>query len=410
MVHITRSESSNPMTHALLTLAHSMDSFGYMVHPFFFFLYFFLSLIFLPWTFLISVFAVMDSSGEEKKKTGEEVSSAIGATEAEQTEETEQHAGKATLRWDISDFTVWTDGFMSCRWRVLCVTEFCSALGTANTDHLKLKSTELNEKLLLKKVQLKSTNGFNHDIYIHDIHTYIVSVCGSIYIFIYIYIWYYSSESPKKMAASAADEQIRAEAEKEGADGADLSSITSMMSTVMKAAQLNGGVEVSNKTPTKTSSKSPSASRCAKKSQVHIKVSLALTHANQLWQSLVLLLRSFHVHRLEKFCLAQWIRSRGFVPADCNEVFPIGKSSKSNRFLTPQQTANCLKGPIKKKRHKWDQTGLFPHSELYKLTFPDAFVCSFKAPKAYQHVSADYIYTTCISHAASSCKLNGKST
>ncbi|XP_058246686.1 ras-responsive element-binding protein 1 isoform X2 [Hemibagrus wyckioides] len=75
------------------------------------------------------------------------------------------------------------------------------------------------------------------------------------------------TESQRKSAVSVADAQIRVEAGKEGADGADLSSITSMMSTVMKAAQLNGGVEVSNKTPTKTSSKSPSASRSGRKGQ-----------------------------------------------------------------------------------------------------------------------------------------------
>ncbi|KAF5905266.1 ras-responsive element-binding protein 1 isoform X3 [Clarias magur] len=75
------------------------------------------------------------------------------------------------------------------------------------------------------------------------------------------------AESIRKSAASEPDAQARAEAGKEGADGADLSSITSMMSTVMKAAQLNGGVEVPNKTPTKTSSKSPSAARYARKSQ-----------------------------------------------------------------------------------------------------------------------------------------------
>ncbi|GAA6068850.1 ras-responsive element-binding protein 1 isoform X1, partial [Tachysurus ichikawai] len=74
-------------------------------------------------------------------------------------------------------------------------------------------------------------------------------------------------ESPKKTAVSVADAQIRVEAGKDGADGADLSSITSMMSTVMKAAQLNGGVEISNKTPNKTSNKSPSASRSSRKSQ-----------------------------------------------------------------------------------------------------------------------------------------------
>lgn len=91
----------------------------------------------------------------------------------------------------------------------------------------------------------------------------------------------YSSESPRKSAVSVVEAQTRAEAGKEGADGADLSSITSMMSTVMKAAQLNGGVEVSNKTPTKTSSKSPSASRYTRKSQVSIPPH-ALLHTNQL--------------------------------------------------------------------------------------------------------------------------------
>lgn len=43
----------------------------------------------------------MDSSGEEKK-TAEEVSSAIGTMEAEQTEEKDQHSGKATLSWETS--------------------------------------------------------------------------------------------------------------------------------------------------------------------------------------------------------------------------------------------------------------------------------------------------------------------
>lgn len=90
----------------------------------------------------------------------------------------------------------------------------------------------------------------------------------------------YSSESPRKSAVSVGDAQIRVEAGKEGTDGADLSSITSMMSTVMKAAQLNGGVEVSTKT-TKTSSKSPSASRYGRKSQVYIEPH-ALTRTNQL--------------------------------------------------------------------------------------------------------------------------------
>lgn len=39
----------------------------------------------------------MDSSGEEKK-TGEEIKSAIGSMETKQTEETDQHAGKVTLK------------------------------------------------------------------------------------------------------------------------------------------------------------------------------------------------------------------------------------------------------------------------------------------------------------------------
>ncbi|TSK16038.1 Ras-responsive element-binding protein 1 [Bagarius yarrelli] len=76
-----------------------------------------------------------------------------------------------------------------------------------------------------------------------------------------------NAESQDNSTMSVADAQSRVEPEKEGADGADLSPITSMMSTVMKAAQLNGGVEVSNKTPTKTSSKNPSATRYARKSQ-----------------------------------------------------------------------------------------------------------------------------------------------
>lgn len=42
----------------------------------------------------------MDSSGEEK--TGEEVRSALGTMEAEQTEEPDQHAGKATQSWEIA--------------------------------------------------------------------------------------------------------------------------------------------------------------------------------------------------------------------------------------------------------------------------------------------------------------------
>lgn len=95
----------------------------------------------------------------------------------------------------------------------------------------------------------------------------------------------YSSASPRKSAASVADAQIRAEKGKEGVDGADLSSITSMMSTVMKAAQLNGGVVVSNKTPAKTSSKSPSASRYARKSQVYIEPR-ALSHSHTLTQTI----------------------------------------------------------------------------------------------------------------------------
>ncbi|KTG33440.1 hypothetical protein cypCar_00041299, partial [Cyprinus carpio] len=53
----------------------------------------------------------------------------------------------------------------------------------------------------------------------------------------------------------------------EVADGVDLSSINSMMSTVMKAAQLNGSVDSAHTTPSKVSVKSPSTSRSGRKTQ-----------------------------------------------------------------------------------------------------------------------------------------------
>ncbi|XP_062847235.1 ras-responsive element-binding protein 1 [Trichomycterus rosablanca] len=74
-------------------------------------------------------------------------------------------------------------------------------------------------------------------------------------------------ESQRESEDRLQDGQIREDDEMEGSDGADLSSINSMMSNVMKAAQLNGEVEVPIKTPNKTSSKSPSATRYARKSQ-----------------------------------------------------------------------------------------------------------------------------------------------
>ncbi|XP_051538598.1 ras-responsive element-binding protein 1-like isoform X2 [Myxocyprinus asiaticus] len=55
--------------------------------------------------------------------------------------------------------------------------------------------------------------------------------------------------------------------EMEVADGVDLSSINSMMSTVMKAAQLNGGVASAHTTPTKVPVKSPSTNRSGRKNQ-----------------------------------------------------------------------------------------------------------------------------------------------
>ncbi|XP_016347416.1 ras-responsive element-binding protein 1-like isoform X1 [Sinocyclocheilus anshuiensis] len=55
--------------------------------------------------------------------------------------------------------------------------------------------------------------------------------------------------------------------EMEEVDGVDLSSINSMMSTVMKAAQLNGGVDSAHTTPSKASGKSPSTNRSGRKTQ-----------------------------------------------------------------------------------------------------------------------------------------------
>uniref|UniRef100_A0A8C1WN03 Uncharacterized protein n=1 Tax=Cyprinus carpio TaxID=7962 RepID=A0A8C1WN03_CYPCA len=56
--------------------------------------------------------------------------------------------------------------------------------------------------------------------------------------------------------------------EMEEVDGVDLSSINSMMSTVMKAARLNGSVDSAHTTPSKVSVKSPSTSRSGRKIQV----------------------------------------------------------------------------------------------------------------------------------------------
>lgn len=58
-----------------------------------------------------------------------------------------------------------------------------------------------------------------------------------------------------------------ADEEMEVSDGVDLSSINSMMSTVMKAAQLNGGVDSTPTTPNKVPVKSPGTNRSGRKIQ-----------------------------------------------------------------------------------------------------------------------------------------------
>lgn len=70
----------------------------------------------------------------------------------------------------------------------------------------------------------------------------------------------------KESEANVPEKQIQEGEAMENADGGDLSSINSMMSTVMKAAQLNGEVEGS-KTSAKSSSKSPSSGRYSRKNQ-----------------------------------------------------------------------------------------------------------------------------------------------
>ncbi|XP_030624717.1 ras-responsive element-binding protein 1 [Chanos chanos] len=71
-----------------------------------------------------------------------------------------------------------------------------------------------------------------------------------------------SEESTEKKGKEQKGAEVRV-----GSDGVDLSSINSMMSTVMKAGQLNGGVDSASNTPTKTSIKSPSTNRTGRKSQ-----------------------------------------------------------------------------------------------------------------------------------------------
>lgn len=70
-----------------------------------------------------------------------------------------------------------------------------------------------------------------------------------------------------------------ADEEMEVSDGVDLSSINSMMSTVMKAAQLNGGVDSAPTTPNKVSVKSPGTNRSGRKNQVilfHMRLKIKL--------------------------------------------------------------------------------------------------------------------------------------
>ncbi|XP_051737490.1 ras-responsive element-binding protein 1 isoform X2 [Ctenopharyngodon idella] len=61
--------------------------------------------------------------------------------------------------------------------------------------------------------------------------------------------------------------QNRADGEMHVADGVDLSSINSMMNTVMKTPQLNGGVDSAHTTPNKVPVKSPSTNRSGRKTQ-----------------------------------------------------------------------------------------------------------------------------------------------
>uniref|UniRef100_A0A8C2C0N8 Ras-responsive element-binding protein 1 n=2 Tax=Cyprinus carpio TaxID=7962 RepID=A0A8C2C0N8_CYPCA len=76
-----------------------------------------------------------------------------------------------------------------------------------------------------------------------------------------------SSTSVEEEANEWENGQNRLDGEMEVADGVDLSSINSMMSTVMKAAQLNGSVDSAHTTPSKVSVKSPSTSRSGRKTQ-----------------------------------------------------------------------------------------------------------------------------------------------
>ncbi|XP_059380241.1 ras-responsive element-binding protein 1-like isoform X1 [Carassius carassius] len=76
-----------------------------------------------------------------------------------------------------------------------------------------------------------------------------------------------SSTSVEEEANEWESEKNRLDGEMEVADGVDLSSIKSMMSTVMKAAQLNSSVDSAHTTPSKVSVKSPSTNRSGRKTQ-----------------------------------------------------------------------------------------------------------------------------------------------
>ncbi|XP_076827244.1 ras-responsive element-binding protein 1 isoform X2 [Brachyhypopomus gauderio] len=73
--------------------------------------------------------------------------------------------------------------------------------------------------------------------------------------------------SPTECGEGTGSRQVQQDTGVEGVDGVDLSSINSMMTTVMKAGQLNGAVEATPTAPTKGPVKSPGASRYARKSQ-----------------------------------------------------------------------------------------------------------------------------------------------
>lgn len=92
-----------------------------------------------------------------------------------------------------------------------------------------------------------------------------------------LHVCVFTSEGPSESEERMPEQENGQTETEEGMDGADfvdLSSINSMMTTVMKAGQLNG-VETPSTTPTKNPIKSPGASRNSRKNQVCV-----LTHSH----------------------------------------------------------------------------------------------------------------------------------